>query len=38
LREIILLRLCSKEEPWTLVIVTNEPDVSIPVDRRIVVG
>ena len=38
LREIILRRLCSKEEPWTLVIVTNEPEVSGQVERRIVVG
>ena len=37
-REIILRRLCSKEEPWTLVIVTNEPEVSGQVERRIVVG
>ncbi len=37
LREIILRRLCDKEEPWTVVIVTNEPDMIIQMDRRIVV-
>ena len=36
-REIILRRICSKEEPWTVVVVTNEPEVLIQVDRRIVV-
>lgn len=38
LRETILRRLCSKEEPWTVVIVTNEPDLPGQVDRRILVG
>jgi len=37
LREIILRRLCNKEESWTVVIVMNEPDMTIRVDRRIVV-
>jgi len=37
LREVILRRLCSKEEPWTVVIVTNESELPIPVERRIVV-
>jgi ABC-type bacteriocin/lantibiotic exporter with double-glycine peptidase domain len=37
-REIILRRLCSKEEPWTVVIVTNETESPVQVDRRIVVS
>ncbi|MBM4120673.1 MAG: ATP-binding cassette domain-containing protein [Nitrospira sp.] len=36
LRETILRRLCSKEEPWSVIFVSNDPTLSAHVDRRIV--
>ncbi len=38
LRDIILRRLCSKDEPWTVIFVSNDPDLTPYVDRRIVLG
>lgn len=38
LRRTLLRRLCSKEEPWTAIFVTNDPAVDTFVDRRILVG
>lgn len=38
LREVLLRRLCSKEEEWTVVFVTNDPSIGQFVDRRIVLG
>ncbi len=35
-RETILRRLCSKEEPWSVIFVSNDPDLTPYVDRRIV--
>jgi ABC-type bacteriocin/lantibiotic exporter with double-glycine peptidase domain len=35
LRETILRRLCSKEEPWSVIFVSNDPSLSVHVDRRI---
>lgn len=35
-RETILRRLCSKEEPWSVIFVSNDPALSAPVDRRII--
>jgi ABC-type bacteriocin/lantibiotic exporter with double-glycine peptidase domain len=35
-REIILRRLCSKEEPWSVVLVSNDPSLKAHVDRRLV--
>jgi ABC-type bacteriocin/lantibiotic exporter with double-glycine peptidase domain len=35
-REIILRRLCSKEEPWSVVFVSNDPTLKAHVDRRLV--
>lgn len=35
LRETILRRLCSKEEPWSVVFVSNDPTLSAHVDRRV---
>jgi putative ABC transport system ATP-binding protein len=34
-RETILRRLCSKEEPWSVIFVSNDPTLSTHVDRRI---
>lgn len=35
LRDTILRRLCSKEEPWSVIFVSNDPTLSTHVDRRI---
>lgn len=35
LRETILRRLCSKEEPWSVIFVSNDPTLSAHVDRRV---
>ncbi|MEW6248013.1 MAG: ATP-binding cassette domain-containing protein [Nitrospirota bacterium] len=35
-RETILRRLCSKEEPWSVIFVSNDPNLTPHVDRRIV--
>ena len=35
-REIILRRLCSKEEPWSAIFVSNDPSLKTHVDRRLV--
>ncbi len=37
LRQILLRRLCSKEEPWAAIFVTNDPSVREVVDRCAVV-
>lgn len=34
-RELILRRLCSKEEPWSVIFVSNDPALIAYVDRRI---
>jgi hypothetical protein len=34
-REAILGRLCSKEEPWSVLFVSNDPDLTTHVDRRL---
>jgi ABC-type bacteriocin/lantibiotic exporter with double-glycine peptidase domain len=36
IREILLRRLCSKEEPWSVVFVSNDPTLVSHVDRRLV--
>ena len=36
LRETILRRLCSKEEPWSVIFVSNDPNLTPHVDRRII--
>lgn len=36
LRETILRRLCSKDEPWSVVFVSNDPNLTPHVDRRII--
>jgi len=38
LRETILRRLCSKDEPWSVIFVTNDPTFAAYVDRRVTVG
>ncbi|MGQ0811017.1 MAG: ATP-binding cassette domain-containing protein [Nitrospiraceae bacterium] len=38
LREVILRRMCSKEEPWTVIFVTDDPHFDKHVDHRIVVS
>jgi len=35
IRDTILRRLCSKEEPWSLIFVSNDPTLSAHVDRRL---
>ncbi|MDH4188425.1 MAG: ATP-binding cassette domain-containing protein, partial [Nitrospira sp.] len=35
LRETILRRLCSKDEPWTVIFVSNDPNLTSHVDRYI---
>ncbi|MEW6543186.1 MAG: ATP-binding cassette domain-containing protein [Nitrospirota bacterium] len=37
-RETILRRLCSKEEPWSVIFVSNDPFLTTHVDRRLVVS
>ena len=34
-REVILRRLCSKDEPWSIIFVSNDPTFSSYVDRRV---
>lgn len=38
LRETILRRLCSKDEPWSVIFVTNDPTFATYVDRRVTVA
>ncbi len=38
LRDTMLRRLCSKEESWTVIFVSNDPNLTPYVDRRIVLG
>jgi len=33
-RETVLRRLCSKEEPWSVIFISNDPTLSAHVDRR----
>lgn len=37
MRETILRRLCSKDEPWSVVFVSNDPNLTPHVDRRIII-
>lgn len=36
LRETLLRRLCSKDEPWSIVFVSNDPNLTPHVDRRLI--
>lgn len=36
LRETLLRRLCAKDEPWTVIFVSNDPQLTPHVDRRII--
>jgi ABC-type bacteriocin/lantibiotic exporter with double-glycine peptidase domain len=36
LREVILRRLCSKDEPWSVIFVSNDPTFTTYVDRRVI--
>jgi putative ABC transport system ATP-binding protein len=38
LRDTILRRLCSKEERWTVIFVSNDPDLTPYADRQILLG
>lgn len=38
MRDAILRRICSKEESWTVIFVSNDPDLTPHVDRRITLG
>jgi putative ABC transport system ATP-binding protein len=35
IREFILRRLCSKDEPWSIVFISNDPTFSSYVDRHV---
>jgi len=37
-RDVILRRLCSKDEPWSVVFVSNDPTFTSHVDRRVTIG
>jgi len=37
-RDTILRRLCSKDESWTVIFVSNDPNLTPYVDRRIIIG
>ena len=37
-REMILRRLCSKDSPWSVIFLSNDPDFASYVDRRIMLG
>jgi ABC-type bacteriocin/lantibiotic exporter with double-glycine peptidase domain len=34
-REVILRRLCSKDEPWSVIFVSNDPGFTSHIDRRV---
>jgi ABC-type multidrug transport system fused ATPase/permease subunit len=36
MRETILRRLCSKDEPWSVIFVSNDPNLTPHIDRRII--
>lgn len=36
LRETLLRRLCSKDEPWSVIFVSNDPNLTPHVDRRMI--
>jgi ABC-type molybdenum transport system ATPase subunit/photorepair protein PhrA len=38
IRELIIQRLCSKEEPWSVIFVSNDPTLKAQVDRRIMLS
>ena len=37
-REPILRRLCSKDEPWSIIFVSNDPNLTPYIDRRIILN
>jgi len=37
LRDVILRRLCSKDEPWSVIFISNDPSISTFVDRHVTV-
>ena len=38
LREVILRRLCSKDEPWSAVFVSNDPTFTAHIDRHVILA
>lgn len=38
LRQILLRRLCSKDESWSIIFVSNDPTIGEFVDRRVLPG
>jgi len=36
LRETVLRRICSKDEPWSVIFVSNDPNLTPHVDRRLI--
>ena len=38
LRQILLRRLCSKDESWSTIFVSNDPTIGEFVDRRVLLG
>ena len=37
MREVLLRRLCAKDDPWSVIFVSNDSAFTDPVDRRIVI-
>ncbi|CAE6771001.1 ATP-binding cassette domain-containing protein [Nitrospira defluvii] len=37
-REVLLRRLCAKDEPWSVVFISNDPTFSSHVDRRVILA
>lgn len=38
MRETILRRLCSKDEPWSVIFVSNDPNLTSHIDRGVILG
>ena len=36
MRETVLRRVCSKDEPWSVIFVSNDPNLTPHIDRRII--
>jgi len=36
MRETVLRRLCSKDQPWSVIFESNDPNLTPHVDRRII--
>lgn len=36
IRETIMRRICDKEEPWSVIFVSNDPNLTPHIDRRLI--